>query len=298
MDFKTELEKRVECANSAIQRYLPANEDHIGMLAEAMRYSIIAGGKRLRPIMMGECYRIFGGKDDDIQPFQAAMEFIHTSSLIHDDLPAIDNSKYRRGKETTHYKFGEPLGILSGDALLNYAYEVLTDGVIAAKNTAGALKAAKIISVKSGYRGMLGGQDVDVETEKKGLSGDKHDILNYIYEKKTAALFEASMMAGASLAGAGDDELLLLEKAGRSMGIAFQIQDDILDVTGTADKLGKPVLSDEANGKDTYVGLFGLDESKKAVQRLTDEAVSMIKGFGENTEFLINLMQYLISREM
>ncbi len=298
MDFKTELEKRVENANCAIQKYLPVNADHIGTLTEAMRYSVMAGGKRLRPIMMRECCFIFGGKDDDVQPFQAAMEFIHTSSLIHDDLPAIDNSQYRRGKETTHYKFGEPLGILSGDALLNYAYEVLTDGVIAAKNTTGALKAAKIISAKSGYKGMLGGQDVDVETEKKGLNGEKHEVLSYIYEKKTAALFEASMMAGAALAGADDDALALLEKAGHSMGIAFQIQDDILDVTGEADKLGKPVLSDEKNGKDTYVSLFGLDEAKNKVKQLTDEAVAVIETFGENAGFLKKLMLYLISREM
>ena len=298
MDFKKELKERTQSAEKAINFYLPADEDQPGKLAEAMRYSVLAGGKRIRPILMGECYRIFGGEGKDIWPFQAAMEFIHTSSLIHDDLPAIDNDMLRRGKETTHAKYGEALGVLSGDALLNYAYEVLADGVIKASNMANAAKAAKIIAVKSGYRGMLGGQDADVENEKTGLPGDKTEVLNYIYVKKTSALIEASMMAGAALAGASDLYLDTIESAGRKVGLAFQIQDDILDVTSTTEKLGKPVFSDMKNEKATYVSLFGVEESVKKVRRLTDEVVEMVESLPPDTVFLKEMLLYMASREM
>lgn len=298
MDFKTELGKRVSEANEAIENWLPETCGHPGEMINAMIYSVQAGGKRIRPVLMGECYRIFGGKEKEIQPFQAAMEFIHTSSLIHDDLPAIDNDTLRRGKATTHARFGEAEGILAGDALLNYAYETLIKGIISAKDSSNALTAAGIISVKSGCRGMLGGQDVDVETDKSGIKGDKLEILNYIYEKKTAALIEASMMAGAALAGAGKEELSVLEEIGRKTGLAFQIYDDILDVTSTTEKLGKPVFSDEKNAKDTYVSVCGIEEAMEKVRMLTREAVELAESLKKETGFLKELLMYLALREM
>lgn len=298
MDFKTELGQRVKEANEAIENWLPKNTGHPGELVNAMVYSVEAGGKRIRPVLMGECYRIFGGTGEAIQPFQAAMEFIHTSSLIHDDLPAIDNDMLRRGKATTHAKFGEAVGILSGDALLNHAYETLIKGVVKAEGRPNALRAAEIISVKSGCMGMLGGQDVDVETEKKGIKGDKLEILNYIYEKKTSALIEASMMAGAALAGAGEKELSVLEEAGRKTGLAFQIYDDILDVTSTTEKLGKPVFSDEKNEKDTYVSICGIEEALRNVKQLTEEAVELTESLKKDTKFLKEFLTYLALREM
>ncbi|HIV17379.1 MAG TPA: polyprenyl synthetase family protein [Candidatus Alectryocaccobium stercorigallinarum] len=298
MDFKAELKNLVDMANAAIEKYLPKTGTHPGELVNAMRYSVLAGGKRVRPVLMAECWRLFGGKGGEIEPFQAAMEFIHTSSLIHDDLPAIDNDDLRRGKKTTHAMYGEAVGILAGDALLNYSYEVLTEGVSKASDIKAALKAARIIAVKSGYMGMLGGQDVDVENEKTGIKGDKSDILNFIYEKKTSALIEASMMAGAALAGAGENELAVLEEAGRKTGLAFQIYDDILDVTSTQEKLGKPVFSDVKNEKETYVSLFGIEEARAKVDKYTKEAVELAGSLSGDTGFLRDMLSYLALREM
>jgi geranylgeranyl diphosphate synthase type II len=298
MDFNAELKKRVELADQAINMFLPNESAHPGKLTEAMRYSVLAGGKRIRPVLMGECYSIFGGSGKDICPFQAAMEFIHTSSLNHDDLPAIDNDLLRRGKATTHAKYGEALGILSGDALMNYAYEVLMNGISDASDMGNAVKAAKIIAVKSGYSGMLGGQDADVENEKTGLPGDRFEVLSYIYEKKTSALIEASMMAGAALAGAEDGYLDILEEAGSKTGLAFQIQDDILDVTSTTDKLGKPVFSDMKNEKETYVSIFGVEEASKKVRQFTEEVIEMAGRLPGDTSFLKEMLSYLAMREM
>ncbi len=297
MDFKKELGKRLQTANAAIEKWLPAQEYLPKELSKAMSYSVLAGGKRIRPIMMSECYALFGGDGDFVQPFQAAIEFIHTSSLVHDDLPALDNDLLRRGKETTHARFGEAQGILAGDALLNYAYETLLAGITLAPEKEKAVRAASIIAVKSGYRGMLGGQFADVDSDKKGIQGDVLETLSFIYEQKTGELFEASMMAGAALAGAEDEQLKKLEEAGRLIGLAFQIQDDILDVSSSTEILGKPVYSDIKNKKETYVSVFGLEKASEMVESYTEEALEIVDTMPGDPEFLKRLLEYMAKRE-
>ena len=296
MDFKKEMENRTARANNCILSLLPENISSPGHLAEAMRYSVTAGGKRIRPVLMRESFEILGGTGEEIDYFCAAMEFIHTSSLIHDDLPAIDNDALRRGVPTTHAKFGEPLGILSGDALLNYAYETLFKGIAIAGSRENAVHAAQIIAEKTGFDGMLGGQSVDVENEKDGLEIDQTEMLRYIYKKKTSALIEASLMAGGALAGANDSVIDTLEAVGERLGLAFQIRDDILDVTSTSEELGKPICSDQENGKVTYVSLLGLDEAGEKVRLLTEEAVELMNGLPGDTAFLKELFLWLASR--
>ena len=296
MNFDRELALRTQEANRAIGEWLPKEKDLPGDLVEAMNYSVLAGGKRIRPILMGECYRLFGGKGAEIRAFQAAMELIHTASLVHDDLPAIDNDDLRRGQPTTHAKFGESQGILAGDGLLNYAYEVMIEGIVQAADPAIAARAARILSVKSGYRGMLGGQSVDVQNEKKGIGGDALFLLHMIYEKKTAALLEGAMMTGAALAGAPEEALLLLEKIGSRIGLAFQIQDDILDVTSTAEELGKPVFSDQKNEKETVASLLGIEKAAERVAELTEEAIADLDALPGDTAFLKALLSYLALR--
>ncbi len=297
MSFEKILKNKACEANDIISAYLPKDDKAPGSLIEAMNYSILAGGKRIRPILMRECYEIFGGSGKEIGAFMAAMEIIHTSSLVHDDLPAIDNDLLRRGKKTTHAAFGEALGVLAGDALINYAYELLIETAMKADDKAPVLKAAGIISEKSGYRGMIGGQAADVENEKSGIDRDKETLLNYIYEYKTAALFAASMMSGAALAGADDKYLSLLEKISIHAGIAFQITDDILDVTGTAETIGKPVYSDEKNKKDTYVSLKGVEKASEKARELTGEALMLLNELPADTGFLKQIILYLVSRE-
>ncbi len=297
MDFNKELEERVKKANQAIEECLPKEKNIPGNLIESMRYSVLVGGKRVRPVLMGELFEIFGGTGKEIRFFQSAMEMIHTSSLCHDDLPALDNDMLRRGKKTTHAQFGEAMGILAGDALLNYAYELLFDGINEAQNKENAIRAARILSKKSGYLGMLGGQSVDVEREKTGIEGDQLEILEYINEKKTAALIEGAMMAGAALAGANDGQLEIIEKMGNRIGLAFQIQDDILDVTGTTESIGKPVFSDMKNNKETYINIVGIEEAAKKVIELTNEAVALADQLPRNTEFLKEMFSYLSLRK-
>ena len=234
MNFKIELEQRKKEAEEIIAKYLPKEEGFAKQLAEAINYSMQAGGKRLRPILMMETYRMFGGEGSVVEPFAAAMEMIHTSSLIHDDLPAIDNDEYRRGKKTTHAVYGEALGVLSGDALLNYAYETACIAFSMDADTANVGKAMTILTRKTGMYGMLGGQSVDVTNEGKEIS---REMLDYIYENKTSALIEGSMMVGAVLAGATSEELGIIEQIGKKVGQAFQIRDDILDVTSTMEEL-------------------------------------------------------------
>ena len=260
MNFKEELQERTGQVNELIQKFLPKEEGFAAELAQAMNYSMTAGGKRLRPILMWESYRLFGGKGQVVAPFMAAMEMIHTHSLIHDDLPALDNDEYRRGKKTTHAQFGEAMGILSGDALLNYAYEVAFHAFYLEPDNKNIPLALQILSSKTGIYGMLGGQSVDVTNEGKEIS---EEMLLYIYENKTSALIEASMMVGAALAGASDEKIRGMEQVASKVGLAFQIQDDILDVTSTTEELGKPVHSDEKNQKITYVTLYGIEQAAK-----------------------------------
>lgn len=293
MNFKDELNKRTNEIEAVIRKYLPDEEGFAGTMAQAMNYSILAGGKRLRPMLMEETYRLFGGQGKLAEPFMAAMEMIHTHSLIHDDLPALDNDDYRRGRLTTHKVYGEAMGVLSGVALLNYAYEVMLQAFDLSDDTDRIVKALKVMAGKTGIYGMLGGQSVDVENDGKPM---EKDMLDYIYENKTSALIEASMMTGAILAGASKEETDLIEKAAKNIGLAFQIQDDILDVTSTGEELGKPVHSDEKNHKTTYVTLMGIETASRRVAELSGEAIALLEGLDQKNEFLNVLIHELVGR--
>lgn len=294
MNFKEELEQKKNQIEEIIASYLPKEEGFAKELAQAMNYSMEAGGKRLRPILMQETYRMFGGDSPVIEPFLAAMEMIHTSSLIHDDLPAIDNDEYRRGKKTTHAVYGEALGVLSGDALLNYAYETACEAFGMEADNARIGRALRVLTRKTGIYGMLGGQSVDVTNEGKEIP---REMLDYIYENKTSALIESSMMVGAILAGASEEEVCKIEEIGNKVGLAFQIRDDILDVTSTMEELGKPVFSDEKNHKITYVTLRGLSQASKDVEVLSEEAVSGLETFSQKNVFLQELVKELVNRK-
>ena len=291
--FKEKFRQAVAETEAVVYSYLPEETGHQKTIFEAMNYSVKAGGKRLRPLLMREVYRLFGGNGPEIGPFMAAMEMIHTSSLIHDDLPAIDNDLYRRGKKTTHAVYGEALGILSGDALLNYAYETASTAFSLEPANPAIGKAMALLTRKTGMYGMLGGQSVDVTNEGK-LMG--RQMLDYIYENKTSALIEASLMVGAVLAGATEEENAQMEQIGSKVGLAFQIRDDILDVTSTEEELGKPIHSDEKNQKQTYVTLRGLEGAAKDVERISEEALELLDTFPQKNEFLRELIGYLVNR--
>ena len=294
VNFKEELEKRTQNAWQVIESYLPKEDGFSMTLAEAVNYSMKAGGKRLRPVLMSAMYEMLGGKSDLVEPFMAAIEMIHTHSLIHDDLPAIDNDQYRRGKKTTHVVYGESAAILAGDALLNYAYETAFCAFDLTKRPEEMLrvaKALKILGEKTGISGMLGGQGVDVENDGRPLS---KEMLDFIYENKTSALIEASLMIGAVLAG--EENLTEIQQIGSNIGIAFQIQDDILDVTSSQEELGKPVGSDEKNHKTTYVTLEGIEKAGEEVKRLTEQAVELLYQLPGEKEFLKEVFLYLCTR--
>lgn len=293
VNFKNELLEKQNKIEEIIRNYLPKEQGFAKDLAAAMNYSMLAGGKRLRPMLMQETYHLFGGEGDLVKPFMAAIEMIHTHSLVHDDLPAIDNDEYRRGKKTTHAQFGESMAVLCGDALLNYAYETAFLAFSMTEDAKRVGRALQILGDKTGIYGMLGGQTVDVQNDGKPLSTDE---LDYIYANKTSALLEASMMVGAALAGATEDEIFLIESVGYRVGIAFQIQDDILDVTSTSEELGKPVFSDEKNHKTTYVTLKGIEAAAEKVKSLSDEAIEILQEIGVTNPFLNELITYLVTR--
>ncbi|NSF73644.1 polyprenyl synthetase family protein [Blautia wexlerae] len=296
MNFQEELTKKTKEIEAVIREYLPAEEGFSRTMAQAMNYSMLAGGKRLRPMLMQETFRLFGGSGKLVKPFMAGMEMIHTHSLIHDDLPALDNDDYRRGRLTTHKVYGEAMGILSGVALLNYAYETMLQAFAMAETLLqkeAVIDALQVMAEKTGIHGMLGGQSVDVENDGKAL---EKDMLDYIYENKTAALIEASMMTGAILAGADAEQVSVIEQAAKRIGLAFQIQDDILDVTSTDEELGKPVHSDEKNHKVTYVTLFGTEKAAAQVAGLSAEAVELLESLNKNNEFLYLLVEKLVNR--
>ncbi|MBQ2800595.1 MAG: polyprenyl synthetase family protein [Lachnospiraceae bacterium] len=287
------MEQRVSKIEQILQEYLPKEEGFQENIMSAMNYSITAGGKRIRPMLMMETYQLFGGKSKVIEPFMAAMEMIHTYSLVHDDLPAMDNDEYRRGRKTTHIVYGHAMGILAGDALLNYAFETAFRAFDMEENK-GIPKALQVLAGKAGIYGMIGGQVVDVEAVGKPLERER---LDFIYRLKTGALIEASMMIGAILAGASEKQVEQVRSAAADIGLAFQIQDDILDVTSTTEVLGKPVFSDEKNNKTTYVTFEGLEASAKDVEGLSKHAIETVNGFHGEKEFLVELIQYLIHRE-
>ena len=301
MQFEQELKEKTSEIEALLERMLPEEAGLQKTIFSAMRYSLMAGGKRIRPLLIEETYRFFGGKDMALaEPFMAAIEMIHTYSLIHDDLPALDNDDYRRGRLTSHKVYGEAMAILAGDALLNYAFETASKAMDAAKDDAELLrvmKAFRILSTKPGINGMIGGQVVDVE-----LTGEPvpEKTLRFIFELKTGALIEAAMMIGAQLAGASEEQIAAVEKAAGDVGMAFQIQDDILDVIGNEALLGKPVHSDEKNEKTTWVTVYGLEQAKKDVATYSEEAMTILTQMSGVTEpetsFLYHFVEYLIHR--
>ena len=286
MDRKKEVEQ-------IVTSFLPKEEGYQKTVLEAMNYSVSAGGKRLRPMLMLETYRMFGGTSKVIEPFMAAMEMIHTYSLVHDDLPAMDNDEYRRGRKTTHVVYGEAMAILAGDALLNYAFETAASAFVLDEGNPAIGKAFMILASKAGVYGMIGGQVVDVESEGKEIDAD---TLKFIHIHKTSALLESAMLIGAVLAGASEQQQRTVELAARELGLAFQIRDDILDVTGNTDELGKPVGSDEKNHKNTYVALEGLEKAKEDVKRYSESAIDRLKSLPARNEFLYELIEELIDR--
>lgn len=295
MNFRDEQEKRVNEIEEILKKRLPLKEGKQKRIMDAMEYSLLAGGKRLRPMLMLETYRLFGGQSSVIEPFMAALEMIHTYSLVHDDLPAMDNDDYRRGRKTTHVVYGEGMGILAGDALLNYAFETAASAFDMEDAEAAKIgKAIQILSGKAGIYGMIGGQVVDVLSTGQQVDGE---TLDFIYQLKTGALIECAMMIGAVLAGADSNQVHAVEQIAAKVGMAFQIQDDILDVTSTAEVLGKPIHSDEKNEKTTYVTWKGLEESKREVARLSEEAVEELRRFHPEDDFLETLLLSLIHRD-
>ncbi len=296
MNIEQEIRVRAEQINRLLDEYLPKEEGLQKTIFQAMNYSVRAGGKCLRPMLMEETWRLCGGTSPAIRPCMAAIEMIHTSSLIHDDLPAIDNDEYRRGRRTTHAVYGEAMGILAGDALLNYAFETAAGAFVSEPDNPAIGRAIGILAGKAGVYGMIGGQVVDVESEKQGKTVTQ-EKLDFIYRLKTGALMEASMMIGAVLAGASEEQVAAVERIAAKVGMAFQIQDDILDVTGTFEELGKPIGSDERNQKATYVTYAGMEASVREVARLSQEAAEELDGLGMDTEFLKELFLYLIHRK-
>lgn len=296
--FRDLLDNKTAEAEEILKTFLPEEKGYQKTVIEAMNYSILAGGKRLRPVLMAETYRMFGGDSKIIEPFMAAIEMIHTYSLVHDDLPAMDNDEYRRGRKTTWKVYGDGMGILAGDALLNYAFETalsafnLIDEKTAASSVAEALS---VLAKKAGIYGMIGGQTADVEAEEQSEALTTGQLL-FIHEHKTAALIQAAMMAGAILAGADEADVRAVENCAYNIGIAFQIQDDILDVVGDSKELGKTVGSDESNNKQTYVTVNGLEKSSDDVEKMSNEAVKILDSFDREHEFLRELILMLIHR--
>ena len=295
MNFKEEQKEKVEKIEAILREYLPEANGYQSVIMEAMEYSLMAGGKRLRPMLMMETYRLFGGETEVIYPFMAAMEMIHTYSLVHDDLPAMDNDEYRRGRKTTHIVYGEDMGILAGDALLNYAFETACKAFEQFPEESLRIgQAMRVLARKAGIYGMIGGQVVDVK--ESGHQIDE-EVLDFIFRLKTGALIESAMMIGAILAGASKEDVKSMQKVAGKIGMAFQIQDDILDVCGDSALLGKPTLSDEENGKVTYVTIHGIDESRRYVTELSERAVRELEEIGGDNEFLKELVIWLVNRD-
>lgn len=303
-EFKTQLQQKTAEIEALLPKYLPAADGTVypPVIAEAMNYSVLAGGKRLRPILMRETYRLCGGggnwaMDTALDAFCAALEMIHTYSLVHDDLPAMDNDEYRRGRKTTWAVYGDAMGVLAGDGLLNYAYETAMkafDSCDKRGDICNVALALQILADRAGIRGMIGGQTADIEAEQKETLTEE-EIL-YIHTHKTGALIEAAMRIGAVLAGAEQSVLEKISVYALDIGVAFQIQDDILDVVGDSAELGKPVGSDEASGKQTYVTLHGIEASRAEVARLSGEAIGILRELPGDSAFLETLTGYLINR--
>lgn len=294
MNRNEELKNRTEAVEAVIKRYLPEEAGYQKTIFEAMNYSVNAGGKRLRPMLMQEIYQLFGGEGKEIEPFMAAIEMIHTSSLVHDDLPCMDNDELRRGLPTTWVKYGYDMAVLTGDALMIYAFETAAKAFSMTVHAERVGRAIALLSEKTGIYGMIGGQVVDVQLTGSTVPEEK---LDFIYRLKTGALLEASMMIGAILAGASEEQVHTVEQMAAAIGMAFQIQDDILDKISNPEVLGKPVLSDEKNHKTTYVTLFGLEKAKEDVAEISERAVKLLSELPGENPFLEALIQMLVTRE-
>lgn len=280
--------------NRIILELLPAKKGLQELVYKAMHEAVSNGGKRIRPILMLETYRLFTKGDEiDIKYFMTAMEMIHAFSLVHDDLPCMDNDTMRRGKPTTWVVYGEDMAVLTGDALLIEAFDILLKRIPKALNIDRFIRAMQILSHKTGMQGMIGGQVVDVQNTSKSLNKEE---LDFIYRLKTGALLEASMMIGAIIGGADDKDVEKIEKIASYVGLAFQIKDDILDETSTGEELGKPVHSDEKNNKTTYVTLYGIDEAEGKLKALSDEAKALLHTIKGDSGVLESILNFLVSR--
>ena len=291
-NIKELLKEQIKFTDGYLDKYLAEKDNPQNIIYKAMRYSVFAGGKRLRPILMMNTCNMCGGDVNEVIPFACALEMIHTYSLIHDDLPAMDNDDLRRGMPTSHIKFGEATAILAGDALLNKAFEVVSQ--YNGNNPQRAIKAMNMLAVSSGTEGMIGGQIVDMESEGKDITLDE---LKYLHLNKTGAIIRSACTVGALMGGASDGEIKAVDEFAQNLGVAFQIQDDILDVTGDEKELGKPIGSDAEENKNTYVKLVGLEKSKGLAKEYSEKAKKSLEMFGEKAEFLINLTDYLIDRK-
>ena len=303
------METLVNDCEAALLRYLPdpdnmpAGETPAATIASAMRYSAMAGGKRLRPLLIARISDIYGGRRELAEPFMAALEMIHTYSLVHDDLPAMDNDDYRRGRKTTHIVYGEGMAVLAGDSLLNFAYETAASAFDAAKTpaeTSAIVRALRLLMRNAGIFGMVGGQCADLEAENRQQTADAEPVtdalLEYIHSHKTACLINSGFVIGAILAGAPEEDIRRLDKIAYNVGIAFQIQDDILDVIGDSAELGKSTGSDEKDGKATYVTIHGLEQASRDVRSLSEDALREFDALSVKDDFLRNLIIDLISR--
>lgn len=293
MDFNIENQRRIERFETILQKYLPAEEGQQKVIFEAMNYSLLVGGKRVRPILMQAVYEAFGGTGEEVEPFMAAQEMIHTYSLVHDDLPCMDNDTMRRGKPSTWSAYGEDMGVLCGDALLGYAFETALKATALTTHTDRICRAMSILAQKAGCDGMLGGQVVDVALTGKTMTAEQMD---FIFRLKTGALLESCMMIGAVLAGASEAQVQQVAEVALAVGMAFQIRDDILDVIGDQEVLGKPVLSDEKNNKVTYVTLYGMERAEADVQAYMDRAEEGLAQFPGDTTFLREYFHRLVDR--
>ncbi|MDP4092050.1 MAG: polyprenyl synthetase family protein [Bacillota bacterium] len=293
-EYNAKIGSWIEIVNEELERLIPKKDTPEKNIYEAMRYSIFAGGKRIRPVICLAVCEMLGGNQKDVLPFACAIEMIHTYSLIHDDLPAMDDDNYRRGRLTNHKVFGEATAILAGDALLNTAYEVMMEHALKTEgNMVQKLTAMHAIAEAAGTSGMIGGQVVDLESENKII---QKETLHYMHKCKTGALLKAPAVAAAILSGASEEQMSLIEKFGDKTGLAFQIRDDILDVEGDLASMGKQTGSDAKKLKSTYITIYGMEESKRLLNEVTTEADKCLQGFGASAEFLRTLIFKLCSR--
>lgn len=296
MNFRDELNNYVKAVNELCEEMLSMDAGYADYLLEAMKYAVMGGGKRLRPILMQETGKLFSEDIPEMKYFMAAIEMIHSYSLVHDDMPCIDNDQYRRGRLTTHAVYGETTALLAGDGLLNLAFETASKAFEVTNDPAKVGRAMTVLSTQAGILGMIGGQALDVKSEKTGEPITKDKLL-FIHENKTAALIEAAMMIGAILGSASQEDVMKLMNIASDIGIAFQIRDDILDVEGSFEQLGKDIGSDAENGKETYVTLFGMDKAKEDVSEYSQRALSGLKSFACRNEFLEWIVSELIDRK-